>query len=95
MSRENTINKAMTDFGESFKEKNEQYKFLQDRIDQLTGRFQTLNDEYSKLSVKNDSLQLKLNEQTNEATNDESLIRIKKALTDINVSYPPPLLEPI
>lgn len=82
----------MTDFGESFKEKNEQYKFLQDRIDQLTGRFQTLNDEYSKLSVKNDSLQSKLNEQTNEATNDESLIRIKKALTDINVSYPP-LLE--
>lgn len=80
----------MTDFGESFKEKNEQYKFLQDRIDQLTGRFQTLNDEYSKLSVKNDSLQSKLNEQTNEATNDESLIRIKKALTDINVSYPPP-----
>jgi prefoldin subunit 5 len=44
----------MADFAENFKEKNEQYKFLQDRIDQLTGRVQALNDEYSKLNVKND-----------------------------------------
>lgn len=33
VGKETTINKAMADFAENFKEKNEQYKFLQDRID--------------------------------------------------------------
>ena len=86
MSRENQINKAMTDFGEEFKDKNEKYKFIQDRINQLTTRVKSLNEEYSQLSVKNEQLQTKLEDQGNSATNDEPRIRLKKALTDIQVS---------
>lgn len=62
---------------------NNNYNHLEKEISRLSERVKNLKGDYSKVSLKNDELQSRLQKQNDQATNDEPLIRLKKAKGDI------------
>jgi len=85
LSRENQINKAMTDFGEEFKIKNEKNKEINETVTGITSRIKDSSEEYQRLVEKYDKLKSRLDEYENTTTNDEPLIKLKKACADLKV----------
>lgn len=83
LSRENQINKAMTDFGEEFKIKNEKNKEINETITNLTSRVKESSEEYQRYCEKYEKLKVRLDDFENNVTNDEPLIKLKKATADL------------
>lgn len=83
LSRENQINKAMTDFGEEFKIKNEKNKEINETVTSITSRIKDSSEEYQRLAEKYEKLKVRLDDYENTATNDEPLIKLKKACADL------------
>jgi chromosome segregation ATPase len=86
LSRENQINKAMTDFGEEFKIKNEKNKEINETVTSITSRIKDSSEEYQRLAEKYEKLKVRLDDYENTATNDEPLIKLKKACADLKVT---------
>lgn len=83
LSRENQINKAMTDIGEEFKDKNNKNKEINEQVTNITSRVKDSSEEYNRLTEKYEKLKARLDEYENTATNDEPLIKLKKACADL------------
>merc|ERR1711988_1460746 len=83
LSRENQINKAMTDIGEEFKDKNNKNKEINEQVNNITSRVKDSSEEYNRLTEKYEKLKARLDEYENTATNDEPLIKLKKACADL------------
>lgn len=83
LSKENQINKAMSDIGEEFKVKNEKNKEINETIANLTARVKESSDEYQRYCEKYEKLKVRLDDYENTATNDEPLIKLKKACADL------------
>ena len=67
------------------RDKNEKNKEINETIANLTSRVKESSDEYQRYCEKYEKLKVRLDDYENTATNDEPLIKLKKACADLKV----------